>query len=217
MLIIVQTFKIWKHYLKSSTKTIEVWSNHNNLREFMKQKKLNFKQVRWVLTLTVFDFEIFHRFDKTNSANKSSRRFNYEKILLNKIILLSTLQNKLTLSNIDNLLSLVSQSKRENLNNLNFKLILVLTSNVVETVNGETLSQSIKKQLQISFASMFQLTDVSVIISRRNVRVLSKKIYEESIKLIKFLIQKFQTTNIWTKEFRVKKSVMFHRRRTFKI
>ena len=38
----------------------------------MKQKKLNFKQVRWALTLIAYDFEIFHRFDKTNSTNESS-------------------------------------------------------------------------------------------------------------------------------------------------
>ena len=188
MLIIVQAFKIWKHYLKSSTKTIEVWSNHNNFREFMKQKKLNFKQVRWALTLAVFDFEIFYRLDKTNSTNESSRRFDYEKISSNKTTLLSTLQNKLTLSNIDDLLLLVSQSKREDSNNLNFKLTLILTLNVIKVVNDETLSQSIKKQLQINFTSIFQLTNVLVIISRRNIKVLSKKTYEKSIKSIKFLI-----------------------------
>ena len=188
LLVIVQTFKIWKHYLKSNTKTIEVWLNYNNFREFIKQKKLNFKQVRWALTLTAFDFEIFYQFNKINSTNESLKRFDYERILSNKTILLSTLQNKLTLSNIDNLLLSISQNKRENSNNLNFKLISVLILNVVKTVNDETLSQSIKEQLQINFVSMFQLTNVSIIISRKNVKILLKKVYEELIKLIKFLI-----------------------------
>ena len=196
MLVIVQAFKIWKHYLKNNTKTIEIWSNYNNFREFIKQKKLNFKQVRWTLTLIAFDFEIFYRFNKINSTNDSSRRFDYEKTSLNKITLLLTLQNKLILSNINNLLSLISQNKRENSNNLNFKLISILTLNVVKVVNGKTLSQNIKKQLQINFVLIFQLTNVLIIISRKNVKALSKKTYEKSIKSIKFLIQKFQTTNI---------------------
>ena len=95
--------------------------------------------------MTVFDFEIFHRFNKTNSTNKSLKRFDYEKILSNKTTLLLTLQNKLTLSNIDNLLSSISQNKRKNSNNLNFKLISILTLNVVKIVNNKTLSQNIKK------------------------------------------------------------------------
>ena len=106
------------------------------------------------------------------------------------------LQNKLTLSNIDNLSFSVSQNKRKNSNNLNFKLISILTLNVVKIVNNETLSQSIKKQLQINFASIFQLTNVSVIIPRKNVKILPKKTYKKSMKLIKFLIQKLQATNI---------------------
>ena len=104
--------------------------------------------------------------------------------------MLLTLQNKLTLSNINNLLFSISQNKRKDLNNLNFKLILILTLNVVKIVNNETLSQSIKKQLQINFTLIFQLTNISIIISRKNVKTLLKKTYEESIKLIKFLIQK---------------------------
>ena len=99
------------------------------------------------MTLTVFDFEIFYRFNKINLTNESSKRFDYEKISSNKITLLSTLQNKLTLSNISNLLFSISQNKQKNSNNLNFELISVLTLNVVKTVNNKTLSQNIKKQL----------------------------------------------------------------------
>ena len=84
-----------------------------------------------------------------------SKQFDYKKISLNKTILLSILQNKLTLSNIDNLLFSISQNKQKKSNNLNFKLILILTSNVVKIINNKTLLQSIKKQLQINFALMF--------------------------------------------------------------
>ena len=64
----------------------------------MKQKKLNQKQVRWALTLAVYNFEIFYKSEKTNSADESSRRFDYEKASTLNIKLLSSLQNKLALS-----------------------------------------------------------------------------------------------------------------------
>ena len=152
LLIIVQIFKIWKHYLKNNLKTIEVWSNHNNFRKFMKQKKLNFKQVRWTLTLIIYDFEIFYRFDKINSTNESLKRFDYEKISSLNIRLLLTLQNKLTLSLIKIKISM-TQSKRK-MSNLIFESS-IYTSNVVRIVRDETSSQNIKKQIQINFASMF--------------------------------------------------------------
>ena len=205
LLIIVQVFKVWKHYLKSSFETIEVWSNHNNLRKFMKQKKLNFKQVRWTLTLIVYDFEIFYRFDKINSTNEPSKRFDYEKISSLNTRLLSTLQNKLTLSLLKNS---ITQSRREMSKNLISKSS-IYTSNVVKVVRDETSSQNIKKQIQINFASMFQLTNVTMIISKMNVKIISKKSYEKSQKSMKFLIKKFQTNDIWTKKFCNKKMRYF--------
>ena len=141
LLIIVQVFKVWKHYLKNNFEIIEVWLNHNNFRKFMKQKKLNFKQVRWTLTLTVYNFEIFYRFDKINSTNESSKRFDYKKISLLNICLLSTLQNKLTLSLLKNS---ITQNKREMLINLISKSS-IYTLNVVKIVCNETSSQNIKK------------------------------------------------------------------------
>ena len=180
----------------------------------MKQKKLNFKQARWALTLIVYDFEIFHRFDKINSTNESSRRFNYEKISSSNTRLLSTLQNKLTLSSFEIEISM-TQSRRK-MSNLTFESS-IYTSNVVRIVRDETSSQSIKKQIQINFASMFQLTNVTIIISKINVKIISKKSYEKSQKSMKFLIKKFQTNDIWTKKFCNKKNALFRRRRRSKI
>ena len=48
--------------------------------------------------MTVYDFEIFYKSEKTNSADESLRRLNYKKTLTLNIKLLSSLQNKLTLS-----------------------------------------------------------------------------------------------------------------------
>ena len=64
----------------------------------MIKKELNSRQARWTQILAIYDFEIFHHLNNKNFANDLLRRFDYEKISLLKIILLSMLQNKLTLS-----------------------------------------------------------------------------------------------------------------------
>ena len=48
--------------------------------------------------MIVYDFEIFHKSKKTNFADESSRRSNYEKTSMLNIKLLSSLQSKLALS-----------------------------------------------------------------------------------------------------------------------
>ena len=68
---------------------------------------------------------------------------------------------------------------------------LIYTSNVVKIVRNKTSSQNIKKQIQINFASMFQLINITIIISKINVKIISKKSYEKSQKSIKFLIKNF--------------------------
>ena len=119
LLTIVAAFKQWRHYLKNNLYLIKRLSDHNNLKKLMMKKKLNFKQVRWAQILIVYDFETFYRSNDKNSANNSSRRFDYEKILMLNIKLLSTLQNKLTLSlNEESLM----QSDQKN----SIKLIFVL-------------------------------------------------------------------------------------------
>ena len=118
-LIIVAAFKQWKHYLKNSFYSIEMLFDHNNLKELMTKKKLNFRQTRWTQILIIYDFKIFHRSNDKNSANDSSRRFDYEKISTLNTKLLSTLQNKLTLSLNEELLM---QSDRKN----SVELIFVL-------------------------------------------------------------------------------------------
>ena len=105
---------------------------------------------------------------------------------------MSTLQNKLTLSLLKNS---ITQNKREMLINLISKS-LIYTLNVIKIVRDETSSQNIKKQIQINFASMFQLINVTIIISKINVKIISKKSYEKSQKSMKFLIKKFQTNEI---------------------
>jgi len=46
LLIIVETFKQWCHYLEKSSHLIEILTDHNNLCEFMNVKMLNEKQAQ---------------------------------------------------------------------------------------------------------------------------------------------------------------------------
>jgi hypothetical protein len=71
---IVECFKHWRHYLKGSSHTIEVWSDHMNLQGFMKQPRINSRQARWLIYLTPYDFIIRHRPGSLNPANGLSRR-----------------------------------------------------------------------------------------------------------------------------------------------
>ena len=80
LLIIIALFQQWKHYCENVAHSIEIWSNHNNLREFMKQKQFNFKQARWALKFVVYDFEIFYQTNKINFVNDFFKRSNYKKI-----------------------------------------------------------------------------------------------------------------------------------------
>ena len=119
LLIIITAFKQWRHYLKNSLYSIKILSDHNNLKRLMTKKELNSKQARWTQIFATYDFKIFHRSNNKNSTNGPSRRFNYEKISSLKITLLSTLQNKLTLSSDEKSLM---QNERKN----SVELIFVL-------------------------------------------------------------------------------------------
>ncbi len=96
LLVIVAMFKHWWHYMKDNYHTVEVLTDHNNLKSFMNVQKLNKRQLKWIIRLSICNFEIVHRSEKTNSINASSRWSDYknENIFANHLLL--TLQRKLT-------------------------------------------------------------------------------------------------------------------------
>ena len=132
------------------------------------------------MTLTIYNFEIFYRFNKINSTNKSLKRFDYKKISLLNICLLLTLQNKLTLSLIEIEIS-ITQNKRK-MSNLIFESSIYIL-NVVKTVHNKTSLQNIKKQIQINFVSMFQLTNITIIISKKKHQNYIEKIVRKIAKI----------------------------------
>jgi len=46
LLVIVETFKQWHHYLKENSYSIKILIDHNNLCEFMNVKILNERQIQ---------------------------------------------------------------------------------------------------------------------------------------------------------------------------
>ncbi len=96
LLVIVEAFKQWHHYLERSTHSVKVLTDHNNLCEFMNIKMLNEQQAWWAVRLAAFNFVIKHRSDKTNLTDALSRRSDYVEATSENIDrLLSTLQRKL--------------------------------------------------------------------------------------------------------------------------
>jgi transposase InsO family protein len=97
LLAIVDAFKHWRQYFEGAAHTVQVLSDHNNLKGFMKVKELNGRQARWATFLAQFDFEVEHRSGKTNPADAPSRRPDYEESGPTQAHLLPSLQAKLAL------------------------------------------------------------------------------------------------------------------------
>ena len=157
----------------------------------MKQKKLNFKQARWALTLITYDFEIFHRSKTRNSTNESSRRLDYEEISSLNIKLLSTLQNKLALSFDEKSLT---QSERKN--SMNSIFVFYLTNVQTSVIDERYSSSQNKREILKNLVLMFQLIEIQIVISRKKMRDIFEIAYEKSQKSMKSLIKKLQIKNI---------------------
>ena len=56
---------------------IEVQSDHQNLQSFMKQPRINSRQARWLIFLTLYNFIIRHRPGLLNPADGLSRQPDY--------------------------------------------------------------------------------------------------------------------------------------------
>jgi RNase H-like domain found in reverse transcriptase/Integrase zinc binding domain len=61
MLSIMRVLEQWRHHLEGAKFKFEIWSDHQNLQYFMGVKKLNWRQARWALYLSRFDFEMVNK------------------------------------------------------------------------------------------------------------------------------------------------------------
>jgi len=78
MLAIIQCLEVWRHFLEGAKNQFEIWTDHKNLKYFMKAQKLNQRQARWLLYLSRFDFTLKHVAGKSmGRADSLSRRVDW--------------------------------------------------------------------------------------------------------------------------------------------
>ena len=74
MLAVVRCLEAWRHFLEEATIKFEIWTDHKNLKYFIKVQKLNRRQARWVLYLSRFNFMLKHvpgsRIGKADSLSR---------------------------------------------------------------------------------------------------------------------------------------------------
>jgi len=79
ILVVVRCLEAWRHFLEGTTTRFEIWTDHKNLKYFMKAQKLNKRQVRWALYLSRFNFMLkYIPGSKMGKADSLSRRLDWE-------------------------------------------------------------------------------------------------------------------------------------------
>jgi len=66
LLVIIQCFEYWRLELKTIELSIQMFTNHQALKTFMKNKQLIKRQVNYLNILSKFNFQIIFRSDKIN-------------------------------------------------------------------------------------------------------------------------------------------------------
>ena len=85
LLIIVQTFKHWRHYFEKTQHEMLIFLDHKNFNRFMTTIQLSFKQIRWAQKLSRYHFVIDYRFDVKNSTNELFKRSNHMFMFMKEI------------------------------------------------------------------------------------------------------------------------------------
>ena len=148
LLAIIDSFKVWRHYLISADpdNPTLVLSDHKNLVPFLEARQLNRRQFRWAEILSDFSFHIVHRpGDKNCRADALSRRPDY-RIQPNDILDSKNyiqLFTKIQLSNIT-----ILNSNEPFLNNLRQA---TSTSTLLQDFNNNRLSSNFTLQDDILY------------------------------------------------------------------
>ncbi len=90
LLVIVNSFKQWRVYLKEFRHQIQVYTDHKNLLYFMITKVLNRRQIRWLKELSSYNFQIqYWKKSENSKINILSRRADHmtDKSQINQTIL----------------------------------------------------------------------------------------------------------------------------------
>ena len=77
LLVVVDSFEQWRHFLEGSPHQIIIYSDHKNLTYFQTARVLNRRQARWAQFLTRFDFKIVFRPGKQQGKPDALSRRSY--------------------------------------------------------------------------------------------------------------------------------------------
>ena len=77
-LIIVKVFKTWRYYLEDCKHKIFIFTNHNNLWQFMDTKTLSSGQIRLAYKVFWYYFQIDYCQSKANRAEDTVSRFSQQ-------------------------------------------------------------------------------------------------------------------------------------------
>jgi len=81
LLAIVKALQEWRLYFANTRKSIQIFTDHKNLRNFATMKKLNQWQVCWTELLADFEFQIHYKRDNENDeVNTLSRWSDHEEV-----------------------------------------------------------------------------------------------------------------------------------------
>ena len=79
MLAIIRGLESWRHLLERVQSKFEIWTDHKNLEYFMKAQNLNWRQARWALYLSRFNFMLKHvPGTRMGKVDRLSRRSNWK-------------------------------------------------------------------------------------------------------------------------------------------
>jgi len=81
LLAIVKALQDWRSYLAGTEKSIQIYTNHKNLRNFATTKQLNQQQVCWAKQLVNYKFQIHYKKNNENDeADALSRQSDHEEM-----------------------------------------------------------------------------------------------------------------------------------------
>jgi hypothetical protein len=123
LLAIVESFKVWRHFLEGATHQVIVHSDHRNLEYFFSSRNLNRRQARWSEFLSRFNFMVKHQAgSKQQISDCLSRNPSYmpqigspeasmqQKIILGPNRLASTQVSRFALPTDSNLIKLIKSA-----------------------------------------------------------------------------------------------------------
>ncbi len=81
LLVIVKALQDWRPYLADTEKSIQIYTDHKNLRNFVTTKQLNQQQVCWTEQLVNYKFQIHYKKDnKNDEADTLNKQSDHEEV-----------------------------------------------------------------------------------------------------------------------------------------